>query len=318
MRYTRQAVLGIAMALLAAVPLSAQTATSRLTGIVKDAQGAVLPGVTMTATVPSLIGSQTGCARRTAATFPSLPPGAYVKFDLSGFQTFRRQASPWPGQDADRRRDDAAGDAPGKRDGDRGIADRRHQSTRSGPRWTPRSWWASPRRRTCGARWRSRRASRCRASTSAAATRASSPGTCVRHPGQHRVVTEGVDTTEGQGGAGFYQDFFSQNEIAVSAAGQDVSMNTPGAAVISTIKSGGNQFGAGQPDLRRAGVSWPTTSTRHHQPRRLGVAEPHVLRDPRRPRRPDLARTSCGFSPRTITSRSTRRSRGVDPEWRPT
>ena len=55
-------------------------------------------------------------------------------------------------------------------------------------------------------------------------------------------MTDGVDTTEGSGGAGFYQDFFAQNEIAVSAAGQDVSMNTPGAAIISTIKSGGNKF----------------------------------------------------------------------------
>src|SRR5207253_1965742 len=53
---------------------------------------------------------------------------------------------------------------------------------------------------------------------------------------QSRVVTEGVDTTEGAGGAGFYQDYFAQSEIAVSAAGQDVTMNTPGAAVISTIR----------------------------------------------------------------------------------
>ncbi len=60
--------------------------------------------------------------------------------------------------------------------------------------------------------------------------------------GQTRIVTEGVDTTEGTGGAGFYQDYYSQNEVSVSGAGQDVSMNTPGAAVISTIKSGGNTF----------------------------------------------------------------------------
>ena len=59
---------------------------------------------------------------------------------------------------------------------------------------------------------------------------------------QARVINDGVDTTEGAGGAGFYQDYFAQNEIAVSAAGQDVSMNAPGAAIIATIKSGGNQF----------------------------------------------------------------------------
>lgn len=59
---------------------------------------------------------------------------------------------------------------------------------------------------------------------------------------QNRVVTDGVDTTEGTGGAGFYQDFFAHEEITVSAAGADVSMNTPGAALVSTIKSGGNEF----------------------------------------------------------------------------
>jgi hypothetical protein len=59
---------------------------------------------------------------------------------------------------------------------------------------------------------------------------------------QNRVVTDNVDTTEGTGGAGFYQDFFAHEEVAVSAAGGDVAMNTPGSALISTIKSGGNTF----------------------------------------------------------------------------
>ena len=59
---------------------------------------------------------------------------------------------------------------------------------------------------------------------------------------QNRVVTDGVDTTEGTGGAGIYQDFFAHEEVSVSASGADVSMSTPGSAVVSTIKSGGNEF----------------------------------------------------------------------------
>jgi hypothetical protein len=59
---------------------------------------------------------------------------------------------------------------------------------------------------------------------------------------QNQVVTDGVDTTEGTGGAGFYQDFFAHEEVSVAAAGGDVSMMTPGSAVFSTIKSGGNEF----------------------------------------------------------------------------
>ncbi|MGE3492998.1 MAG: TonB-dependent receptor, partial [Vicinamibacterales bacterium] len=60
--------------------------------------------------------------------------------------------------------------------------------------------------------------------------------------GQNRVVTEGVDTTEGTGGAGIYQDFFAHEEVSVSAAGGDVTMMSPGSAVFSTIKGGGNTF----------------------------------------------------------------------------
>jgi hypothetical protein len=44
---------------------------------------------------------------------------------------------------------------------------------------------------------------------------------------QNRVLNDGVDTTEGTGGAGFYADFFSNEEVAVSAAGGDVEMNSP-------------------------------------------------------------------------------------------
>ena len=67
---------------------------------------------------------------------------------------------------------------------------------------------------------------------------------------QNRVLNDGVDTTEGTGGAGFYADFFANEEVAVSAAGGDVEMNSPGSAVVNTIKSGGNTVqDARQPDL---------------------------------------------------------------------
>src|SRR5438034_4030822 len=57
---------------------------------------------------------------------------------------------------------------------------------------------------------------------------------------QNRGLNDGVDTTEGTGGAGFYADYFANEEVAVSAAGGDVEMNAPGSAVVNTIKSGGN------------------------------------------------------------------------------
>src|SRR4026208_2586163 len=56
------------------------------------------------------------------------------------------------------------------------------------------------------------------------------------------VLTDGVDHTEGVGGTGFYADYFANEEVSVSALGADVEMNSPGAAVVTTIKSGGNAF----------------------------------------------------------------------------
>src|SRR5207245_6969793 len=60
--------------------------------------------------------------------------------------------------------------------------------------------------------------------------------------GQNRVLNDGVDTTEGTSGSGFYADYFVNDEVAVSAAGGDVEMNAPGSAVVQTTKSGGNTF----------------------------------------------------------------------------
>jgi hypothetical protein len=56
---------------------------------VKDAQGGVLPGVTVTATSPAQIGMLTAVTNDAGIyRFPSVPPGAYkLQFELAGFQT---------------------------------------------------------------------------------------------------------------------------------------------------------------------------------------------------------------------------------------
>ena len=57
-----------------------------------DAQGAVLPGVTVTATSPSALGAQTAVTSETGNyRFPAVPPGTYtVTYELAGLQ--HRQA----------------------------------------------------------------------------------------------------------------------------------------------------------------------------------------------------------------------------------
>ena len=84
----------LAVATLAsAAPAFAQTGDGSIRGYVKDDQGAVLPGVTVTAQSPTLLSpvtavSDTGGYYRLL----NLPPGTYaVTAELAGFSTWRRE-----------------------------------------------------------------------------------------------------------------------------------------------------------------------------------------------------------------------------------
>ena len=69
------------------------SSTGTIQGRITDAQGAVLPGVTVTATSPSALGAQTTVSSETGNyRFPALPPGVYtVTYELAGFNTVRRE-----------------------------------------------------------------------------------------------------------------------------------------------------------------------------------------------------------------------------------
>ena len=71
---------------------SAQT-TGVLAGTVRDAQGLVLPGVTITVTSEALIGERV-LVSQVDGTYrvPALPPGEYsATYQLPGFATLRRE-----------------------------------------------------------------------------------------------------------------------------------------------------------------------------------------------------------------------------------
>jgi hypothetical protein len=73
------------------IPAAAQQ-TGTLTGIVRDAQGAVLPGVTVTTSGETLIGGTRTTVTGEAGSYQlTLPPGTYViAFELSGFAPLKR------------------------------------------------------------------------------------------------------------------------------------------------------------------------------------------------------------------------------------
>jgi len=72
---------------------AAQELRGRMTGVITDNTGAVLPGVTVTAAGPALIQPQiTVSGADGTYRYAALPPGLYtVTFELSGFQTLKRE-----------------------------------------------------------------------------------------------------------------------------------------------------------------------------------------------------------------------------------
>jgi len=74
-------------------------AQSAIAGVVKDASGAVLPGVTVEASSPSLIEGSRTAVTDSAGTYKiaDLRPGEYmVAFSLTGFRTVRREGITLP------------------------------------------------------------------------------------------------------------------------------------------------------------------------------------------------------------------------------
>ena len=67
--------------------------TGTIVGRVTDASDSLLPGVTVTASSPSMIGQQTQTTGANGTyRFPAVPPGAYtLTFELPGFNTVKRE-----------------------------------------------------------------------------------------------------------------------------------------------------------------------------------------------------------------------------------
>ncbi len=227
-------------------PVSAQIGQGRLTGIVTDAQGAVLPGVTVTATSPALIGTRTAVTEADGRfRFPALASGIYkLRFELSGFSSIEREnIQVVLGQtiSVDSELRIATLEETVTVSAESPVVD--VTTTRVGTSLKGDELTAIPN------------------STDVWGALAEAPG--VRMQGfdvggshksqqsayevfgvqnQARVVTEGIDHTEGVGGTGFYEDYYANEEYSVSALGSDVEMNSGGAAIVATAKSGGNAF----------------------------------------------------------------------------
>src|SRR5687768_16942045 len=83
----------LAVSAMAFAQVGGASSTGSISGEIKDAQGGVLPGVTVTATSPAQIGALTAVTNEAGIyRFPSVPPGEYrLSFELAGFQTAVRE-----------------------------------------------------------------------------------------------------------------------------------------------------------------------------------------------------------------------------------
>src|SRR5207253_2829372 len=220
--------------------------TGSINGRVADSSNAVLPGVTVSASSPALMGVQTSVTDGGGNyRFPALPPGTYtVTFELPGFNTLKRENIQIAmGFTATVNVELAVasltetvtvtGDSP--------VIDT--SSTRVQQNFKLEALQEIPNSRDL---WSllavtpSVTMGRIDVGGNRAGTQTGY--TAYGYSGQNRVLVEGINTTEGTAGAGFYVDYGSFEEVFLGTIGQGAEMPTPGVQSQMLGKSGGNKF----------------------------------------------------------------------------
>jgi hypothetical protein len=237
-------------ALTVSMPAFAQgggaSSTGTIQGRVTDAQGAVLPGVTVVASSPSMLGQQTAVTSETGNyRFPAVPPGNYtLSYELAGFNTLRREGVQITlGFTATLNVEltlatlqetvTVTGESP--------VIDT--TSTRVQQNFKLEQLTSIPNGRDMWALLAVTPAvtmSRIDVGGNRAGTQTGYQA--YGFTGQVRVLIEGINTTEGTSGAGFYFDYSSLEEVFMGTTGQTAEMPNPGVQSQFIAKSGGNQF----------------------------------------------------------------------------
>jgi hypothetical protein len=222
------------------------SSTGTIQGRITDAQGAVLPGVTVTATSPALLGTQTTVSSETGNyRFPAVPPGAFdLTFELAGFNTVKREGIQITlGFTAQVNVELAlatlqetvtvTGESP--------VIDT--SATRIQQNFKLEQLQSIPNGRDMWALLAvtpSVQMGRIDVGGNRAGTQTGY--TAYGFSGQVRVLIEGINTTEGTGGAGFYFDYASLEEAFLGTSGQSAEMPNPGVQSQFIARSGGNRF----------------------------------------------------------------------------
>ncbi|MCU1385183.1 MAG: hypothetical protein JWL71_3880 [Acidobacteria bacterium] len=240
----------LAVCLLASTHAFAQgggaSTTGSINGKVADSSGGVLPGVTVSATSPSSMGIQTSVTDTGGNyRFPALPPGTYtVTFELPGFNTLKReniQISMGFSATVNVELAVASLNETVTVTGDSPVIDT--SNTRVQQNFKLEALQEMPNSRDL---W-SLLAVTPSVSMGRIDVGGNRAGTqtgyvAYGYSGQNRVLVEGINTTEGTSGAGFYVDYGSFEEVFLGTVGQGAEMPTPGVQSQMLGKSGGNKF----------------------------------------------------------------------------
>ena len=238
----------LAVCLLASANAFAQgggaSTTGSINGKVVDSSGGVLPGVTVSATSPSAMGVQSSVTDTGGNyRFPALPPGTYtVTFELPGFNTLKREniqiamgftaaVNVELAVASLQETVTVTGDSP--------VIDT--SATRVQQNFKLEALQEIPNSRdlwsllavTPGVSMQRIDVGGNRAGTQTTYA-------AYGYSGQNRVLVEGINTTEGTAGAGFYVDYGSFEEVFLGTVAQGAEMPTPGVQSQMLGKSGGN------------------------------------------------------------------------------
>jgi len=220
--------------------------TGSISGRVADSSNAVLPGVTVNATSPAAMGVQSTVTDGGGNyRFPALPPGTYtLSFELPGFNTLKREniqiamgftatinvelAVASLQETVTVTGDSPVIDTSATRVQQNFKLEQLQEIPNSRDLW---SLLAVTPAVTMG---------RIDVGGNRAGTQTGY--SAYGYGGQNRVLVEGINTTEGTSGAGFYVDYGSFEEVFLGTIGQGAEMPTPGVQSQMLGKSGGNKF----------------------------------------------------------------------------
>jgi Carboxypeptidase regulatory-like domain len=221
------------------------SSTGSISGEVKDSQGGVLPGVTVTATSPAQIGALTAVTNEAGIyRFPSVPPGEYkLAYELSGFQNvvregvritlgFNAQVNVTLGVATLQETVTVSGQSP--------VIDT--SATRVQTNYDQQALASIPNARDM---W-SLLATTPSVTLNRVDVGGATAGTqttyfAYGYSGQNRPLIEGINTTEGTSAAGFYLDYGSFEEVFIGAAANSAEMPNAGVLTQFVGKSGGNR-----------------------------------------------------------------------------